>query len=54
MAKDLYFSILEELVAEGMDYDEAGERAYELMRERYADRVDEGRQRAKDRKIDEV
>lgn len=46
--KELYIQILEELLAEGMDYDEAGERAYELMRDRPADLADNERKRRKE------
>ena len=46
--KELYIAILEELLADGMDYDEAGERAYELMQERLADMADNERKRRKE------
>lgn len=45
MSKDLYIAIVEELMAEhDLSYDEASERAYEVMRERLADMAD-GRDR---------
>jgi len=49
MSKDWYFTVLERLLAEGMDYDEAGEKAYEIMREEMADKADAERKRRKER-----
>ena len=46
--KEFYIAILEELLADGMDYDEAGERAYELMRDRLVDLADNERKRRKE------
>ncbi len=49
MSKDLYFAILEELIADGMVYETAGDRAYDIMRERLADQADNLRKREKER-----
>ena len=48
MSKDLYFAILEELLADGVDYEEAGERAYVIMRDRLWDVADNERKRRKE------
>ena len=48
MSKEWYFAALERLLAEGMDYDEAGERAYNVMREEMADLADNERKRRKE------
>jgi hypothetical protein len=48
MSKDWYFRCLERLLAEGMDYDKAGEKAYDVMREEMADRADLERKRRRE------
>lgn len=48
MSKDLYFAILEELLADGVEYEEAGERAYDLMRDRLMDAADQERKRRRE------
>jgi len=40
MSKDLYISLVEELMEEGFSYEEASEKAYPLMQDRLADLVD--------------
>jgi hypothetical protein len=48
MSKDWYFAVLERLLSEGVDYDKAGERAYDVMREEMADRADRERKRRRE------
>ena len=48
MSKDWYFTVLERLLAEGMSYAEAGERAYEIMCEEMNDLADNERKRRKE------
>jgi hypothetical protein len=56
MTKELFIACHEELIAEavenGMDeaeaYDKTADKAYDRMRDRYADMIDAAKQRAKD------
>lgn len=48
MSKDLYIAELERLMAEGMSYEQAGDRAHDSMRERLFDMADNEKLRLKE------
>ena len=49
MSKELYIAELERLMAdEDMSYEEAGDKAYDRMRERLADKADAERKRRRE------
>jgi hypothetical protein len=48
MSKDLYIAALEDLMAEGLTYEQASDRAYDVMRDRLLDHADALKQRAKE------